>query len=149
MHLKSENRLFSCVEQVLEELAALCRGKPAPREDGQGYLMIQRAFILPVDREDLCALYSQLRQCAALARALGGRLPPLAQPLLDWRGAAVQALECARQNGRGGDILAHLPKMERDLEALYALAEGPREALLAAATAQATETLARMGVKKS
>ena len=42
MHLKSENRLFSCVEQVLEELAALCRGKPAPREDGQGYLMIQR-----------------------------------------------------------------------------------------------------------
>ena len=86
MHLKSENRLFSCVEQVLEELAALCRGKPAPREDGQGYLMIQRAFILPVDREDLCALYSQLRQCAALARALGGRLPPLAQPLLDWQG---------------------------------------------------------------
>ena len=39
--------------------------------------------------------------------------------------------------------------MERDLEALYALAEGPQEALLAAATAQATETLARMGVKKS
>ena len=149
MHLKSENRLFSCVEQVLEELAALCWGKPAPREDGQGYLMIQRAFILPVDREDLCALYSQLRQCAALARALGGRLPPLAQPLLDWQGAAVQALECARQNGRGGDILTHLPKMERDLEALYARAEGPQEALLAAATAQATETLARMGVKKS
>ena len=149
MHLKSENRLFSCVEQVLEELAALCRGKPAPREDGQGYLMIQRAFILPGDREDLCALYSQLRQCAALARALGGRLPPLAQPLLDWQGAAVQALECARQNGRGGDILTHLPKMERDLEALYALAEGPQEALLAAATAQATETRARMGVKKS
>ena len=65
MHLKSENRLFSCVGQVLEELSALCRGKPAPREGGQGYLMIQRAFILPVDREDLCALYSQLRQCVA------------------------------------------------------------------------------------
>lgn len=73
----------------------------------------------------------------------------MAQPLLDWLGTAVQALKCARQNGRGGDILAHLPEMERDLEALYALAEGSREALLAAVVAQATETLARIGVKKS
>ena len=137
------------MEQVLAELTALCRGKPAAREDGQGYLLIQRAFILPVDREDLCALYSQLRQSAALARALGGRLPPLAPPRLHWCTAAGAALDCARQNGRGGDILAHLPPMERDLEALYALAESPAAALLAGAAAQATETLARIGVKKS
>ena len=162
MSLKSENQIFSQLDTLLQNTIQVCQGKLVGHAGVQdGYDHIQKAFILPLDREDLCALYSQLGRIyrfSYMRRQQGGSTLSAIyyQHLKNWCTVTGQALHQAQSGRRGPEILATAAQMEKELQNIYQLVsqwdDDRSKGLMVLACAtlgEAGETIHRVAVKKS